>query len=770
MSTPENATETVERLRKQIRTLEDQVKKLLAGEVNQYHLQARLDLERKTQADLLALSEKLHRSRNQGEIAGVVAEALVESFEFERSVFCGVTGASGEVTVLGLEGYYEPEAVASVKDLVPGIMARPEFRSDAVRIFRSGASPVPGMYECVILPCLSGVREVTAFVIFGTSEGGSAFFRRIDQEDRYLWESIGRVTSIALENARLYNQLARERGSLRIARDNLRRLNEHLEGIVEERTKGLRESEAEYRKLYTDSDRMSTLYRALLDASPDPIVVYDIEGCPTYLNPAFTRVFGWTFDELEGRAIDFVPPETRSETQKMINLVLRGQGFSNRETKRLTKDGRIIDVSISGSIFFDEEGKAAGSVVHLRDITERKIMEEELLKVRKLESVGLLAGGIAHDFNNIMATILMNAQLAQQSTRVDDSTLRYLSGIREATERATALTQQLLTFSKGGAPVMRTASIADLIRSSVSFILRGSNVRSEFFLPDDLWPVEVDEGQMNQVIQNLIMNADEAMPDGGLIRVSAENVADAERTANPNLQLNPGRHVKISIRDTGSGIPEEHLPRIFDPYFTTKEKGSGLGLSITFSIIAKHRGVITVESEVGSGAAFHFYLPSVEQPAADSNEGPRAGKPSPRRGRILLMDDEETIAGLAAELLENMGYEVEIAFDGAQALDLYENSMKGGQPFDLVIMDLTVPGGMGGKETIRILKRIDPAVKAVVSSGYANDPIMADFKAYGFRGVVTKPYGAEQLIDEISRVLETDTEHADDPAGVEPDS
>ena len=759
MSTPDHTTETVERLRTQIRTLEDQVKKLVAGEMNQYHLQARLDLERKTQVDLLALSEKLHRSHDENQIAGLVAEALVESFEFERSVICGIDSSSGEVTVLALEGYYEPESAASVRELVPGFIVREAFRPNALKVFRRGVDPVLGMDECVIVPCLSSMGEVMAYLIFGTSREGMACYRGIDPDDRYLWENIDRLTSIALENARLYNQLAEERGGLRTARDNLRLLNEQLERIVDERTKELKDSEAKYRALYMNSDRTSTMYRALLDASPDPIVVYDIEGYPLYLNPAFTRIFGWTFDEIKGRKIDFVPAESWPETQEMIDLVLEGVNFSNRETRRFTKDGRIIDVSISGAIFFDDEKRAAGSVVHLRDITERKIMEEELLKVRKLESVGLLAGGIAHDFNNIMATILMNAQLARKTLGAGDATQRYLRGIQEATERATALTQQLLTFSKGGAPVLRTASIGDLIKNSVSFILRGSNVRSEFSLPDDLWPVEVDEGQMNQVIQNLVLNADQAMPDGGLIRISAENVSVTEAAANRNLSLNPGRHVRISIRDTGTGIPEGHLPRIFDPYFTTKQKGSGLGLSITFSIIAKHRGYITVESAVGEGTAFHFYLPSAAEPPADTREGLPGKVFLSGRGRILLMDDEQTIRTLARELLEGMGYEVEIASDGAQALDLYENSMAREGPFDLVIMDLTVPGGMGGKETIRRLRQIDPSIKAIVSSGYANDPIMADFKAYGFSGVVAKPYGAEQLTDEVRRVLELNPGH-----------
>lgn len=311
--------------------------------------------------------------------------------------------------------------------------------------------------------------------------------------------------------------------------------------------------------------------------------------------------------------------------------------------------------------------------------------------------------------------------------------------------QATSLTQQLLTFSRGGAPIKKKTSVTDLIKDSATFALRGSNVSCNYSFPDDLWLTEADEAQLNQVVNNLVINAQQAMPKGGIIQVSAENMTiHAENT----LSLKAGKYVKISIKDQGIGISAECLLKIFDPYFTTKQKGSGLGLATAYSIIKKHGGVISVESELNAGTIFQLYLPALEKEILIKKKAEE--KPLIGKGKILLMDDEAVIRTLALRLLKRIGYEVHVANDGAEAIKLYREA---NEPFDAVIMDLTIPGGMGGKEAIKKLLEIDPDVKAVVSSGYSNDPIMANFSRYGFKSVIAKPYNIRRLSEVLQKVI-----------------
>ncbi|MBM3303400.1 MAG: response regulator, partial [Deltaproteobacteria bacterium] len=301
--------------------------------------------------------------------------------------------------------------------------------------------------------------------------------------------------------------------------------------------------------------------------------------------------------------------------------------------------------------------------------------------------------------------------------------------------------------------ILKLASIGDLIRDSAAFVLRGSNTKCEFHIPDDLRPVNVDGGQMSQVINNLIINADHAMPEGGIIRVVAENVVVGNENSEGGLALDPGEYVKISIHDQGVGIPKDHLHKVFDPYFTTKERGSGLGLTTTLSIIKKHRGHITVDSVKGRGTTVHVFLPASRIAICDTG-GPGEGGHLPSgRGRILVMDDEEVLRNLIRDALTALGYEVQSAAEGNEALAYYSRAMTNGRPFDVVLMDLTIPGGMGGKEAIRRLQEIDPKVKAIASSGYSNDPIMAEFARYGFSAVLAKPYKIEELCGILRMVL-----------------
>ncbi len=388
---------------------------------------------------------------------------------------------------------------------------------------------------------------------------------------------------------------------------------------------------------------------------------------------------------------------------------------------------------------------AASKQAMIIDITERRDMEEDLLKAKKLESVGLLAGGIAHDFNNLLVGILSNIELAKMKIIADGGAYERLTEAEQAVYRAKELTLQLLTFAKGGAPVKTELMLGDLVRESALLSLRGSNVKSDFCIPEDLWPVEADEGQLSQVINNVVLNANQAMPDGGTIRIVCENVVLGPSKV---ISLKEGKYVKIMIEDHGIGIAREHLSKIFDPYFTTKRRGSGLGLSTAYSIVKKHDGMIVAESELGKGSRLQIYLPASEKkPAAVVDI------PSPGHGRILIMDDDEIVRDSCGAILRELGYEVALACDGAEAIEAYRNAKEAGKAFNAVIMDLTVPGGLGGKETIQKLLESDPDVKAIVSSGYSNDPVIAQYADYGFKGVVTKPYRIKALSDTVSAVI-----------------
>jgi len=391
---------------------------------------------------------------------------------------------------------------------------------------------------------------------------------------------------------------------------------------------------------------------------------------------------------------------------------------------------------------------AQANAALLEQIAERQRMEEELLKARKIKSVGVLAAGIAHDFNNLLAGILGYVSLAKVVAQTDATMVAYLTEAEQACQRATALTQQLLTFAKGGAPVRYTVSIVELLKECVGFVLRGANMRGDIQIAADLWPVDVDAGQINQVIHNVVLNAMQAMPDGGTVQVRAENVVLA---AGVPFTLPEGHYVKITVQDPGCGIPKEVLSNIFDPYFTTKAEGSGLGLTTAYAIVIKHEGYITIASEVGVGTTVVIYLPASQKATVSAPTHPSI--PLSGSGRILVVDDEEMVRNLLRQLLERLGYTVECVEDGTEAVGAYQRAQAAGQPFAVVILDYASPGGMGGLETLTRLRVIDPQVTALISSGYANNPVMADWAHYGFSGVVAKPYTIAQLQEALHNVL-----------------
>ncbi|MFZ5798447.1 MAG: hybrid sensor histidine kinase/response regulator, partial [Thermodesulfobacteriota bacterium] len=402
-----------------------------------------------------------------------------------------------------------------------------------------------------------------------------------------------------------------------------------------------------------------------------------------------------------------------------------------------------------GAPIRDAQSRIIGVVLVFRDVTDRRRLEKEMLKNQKLESVGLLAGGIAHDFNNILAAILGNIDLALHRLGDSERVGALLVEAEKASLRAKGLTQQLLTFAKGGSPVRRTVSIAGVAKDSAQFILRGSPIRCELDFPEELWLVDIDPGQISQVVQNIILNARESMPEGGSIQVRGRNLSEPSSDGGDPRDL-----VEITLADQGPGISPEIIDKLFDPYFTTKKKGSGLGLAICHSIVSQHGGTIGVASVPGEGATFTIRLPASRNTTRSDED---ATAPSfslhQRKQRVLLMDDDEMVIDIAREMLNHLGHEVEVAGDGKAAVDLYQEALSRGQRFDAVILDLTVPGGMGGKEAVRELLSLDPNAQVIVSSGYSNDPVMADHVDYGFCAAVVKPFRLEDLAAAMEKAL-----------------
>ena len=473
------------------------------------------------------------------------------------------------------------------------------------------------------------------------------------------------------------------------------------------------------------------------------------DGRFQYVNPRLAEIFGYSLEELSGGHITHVSlthPDDRAKVEESIRRRLEGdQASADYELRGVKKDGEVIFVQVlAARTVYHDRPAIVGTML---DVTQRKRAELELMRMEKLESLGVLAGGIAHDFNNLLAVVLGDVSVAREHLTENPLADEALFEAEKAALRARELTAQLLTFSRGGEPVKRRLELSALLRSSATFALRGSAVRCQLDLPVNLWPVQADEGQIGQVIQNIVLNAVQAMPEGGEICVSARNEEGEGPARGPS-----GRCVRVSIRDNGPGIPAELAGKIFDPYFTTKPKGTGLGLATAHSIIVRHGGRIGVESTPGHGACFDLLLPAALE------EGERVGQKSESsctngRGRVVVMDDEDMVRRSVMRMLSRLGFDSLGARDGAEVLALCENARKEGEPVDAAIMDLTIPGGMGGKEAVRLLHEREPYVKAIVSSGYSGDPVMAEYAKYGFSGVVVKPYRVQELGEVLQEVL-----------------
>ena len=492
----------------------------------------------------------------------------------------------------------------------------------------------------------------------------------------------------------------------------------------------------------------------ILRSVGEGVVAADPDGHVALMNLAAERLTGWTSAEAAGRPLgEVVVTQQERDRAPVADWPARILASGRRpdatdQLLLLNRDGGERIVSVSGAPMRDPANRVVGFLLVFRDVTEKRRIEDNLANALRLESLGLMAGGIAHDFNNILTGVIGHISLTKMAVPPQSEAHQLLLEAEKASLRARELTNQLLTFARGGVPVKETAALGELLRDSAGFALRGSAVRCEFRIPPELWPVEVDISQMNQVIHNLVLNAIQAMPNGGWITIEGENVELADTGG---LPLRPGRYVKITIEDSGLGIPESHLSRIFDPYFSTKSTGRGLGLPTTYSIIKRHEGHISVASTVGQGTVFHVYLPAGRQPSVSARPAAQPVKSS--TGRVLVMDDEGVVRNTAQKMLLRLGYDVACARDGAEALEMYRQSVEAGCTYDAVIMDLTVPGGMGGREAVRSLAAMDPKARVIVSSGYSNDPIMSDYRKFGFIDVIMKPYRLEDLAKVLGRVI-----------------
>ncbi len=490
------------------------------------------------------------------------------------------------------------------------------------------------------------------------------------------------------------------------------------------------------------------LFRHLMNRSNDSIFVIEpASGTFLDVNDRACSDLGYTREELLGKGVvDIDEKVADSRTWDDHARQVRRKGSVMLVSEHRKKDGALLPVEIN--VTYIAVGEREYLLAIARDVTERRKMEAEMVRAQKLESLGVLAGGLAHDFNNLLTAILGNVSVAALYAGKDERIVGRLKEAEKASLRARDLTQQLITFSRGGEPVRKTVAVGKVMREAAAFALSGSNVRCEFRIPDDVWPVEADEGQMSQALGNLLINAVQAMPQGGTVTFACDNVRAGD---SPTLPPGEGEFVRIVVRDEGVGIPREHLAKVFDPYFSTKQTGSGLGLSTVYSIVKKHEGEVFVHSTPGEGTTFTIYLPASDHRSLD--EAAAALLPVRGEGRILIMDDDAQVRDVGVAILSRLGYTVDAAEEGNRAVEMYRVALESGDPYAAVILDLTVPGGMGGEKTVSKLAKMDPEVKAIVSSGYSDNPIMAGYRKWGFSGVVLKPYTVTDLSSALSAVL-----------------
>ena len=515
-----------------------------------------------------------------------------------------------------------------------------------------------------------------------------------------------------------------------------------LRGIIIDLTEQKRSE-----KLLRESEER---FRTALEVNPDPVVIYDVEGNVSFFNHAFSKVFGWTLEKCKGKKMDmFVPEKNWPETKQMIETVMAGKNVLATETCRYTKDGKIIPVVISGSIYYDRNGKSEGSVINLRDISEQKRLQEQLQMAQKIEAIGTLAGGIAHDFNNLLMAIQGNVSLMLLDT--DESHPQYsaLMSIEDRIQSGSKLTGQLLGYARKGKYELKPVNPNHVVQeTSETFGRMRKDITIHKNFSSDLYEIRADSGQMEQVLLNLFVNAADAMPGGGKLSLTSENVTHEDmKTGVYNPQ--PGIYVKLTIADTGTGMDKKIQERIFDPFFTTKEmgRGTGLGLASAYGIIENHGGYITVKSEKKRGTVFNIYLPAIREK--------HHGKKEPDNqivngsGTILLVDDEEMVLDVNVKVLEKLGYSVLEAKSGEEAVSAYRENK---DEIDMVILDMVMPG-MNGGEVYDIMKEINKDVKVLLSSGHSMDGQAQQILQRGCDGFLQKPYRMGEVSGKLREIL-----------------
>jgi PAS domain S-box-containing protein len=507
---------------------------------------------------------------------------------------------------------------------------------------------------------------------------------------------------------------------------------------------------ASEKRLAVEKERLLVTLRSIGDA----VITTDINGIITLMNRVAERLTGWELADAVGQPLNVVfhiiNEKTRERCDNPVDRVLKTGGIVGlaNHTALIARDGRELVIADSGAPIRDAQSNIIGVVLVFRDITVQRKTEEALRNTQRLESIGVLAGGIAHDFNNLLGGIFGYLSLAIDENH-DKKTGQYLAKIMETMDRARSLTRQLLTFSKGGAPVRKRGPLFPFIQETAQFALSGANVSCFFDIEPGLRRCDFDKNQIGQAIDNIVINAQQAMPSGGAITITARNVLLAEQQVGV---LKKGLYVRLSVKDTGIGIPSDILPRIFDPFFTTKQKGSGLGLATAFSIITRHEGYIEVQSSPGNGATFHVYLPAASEAGEIIPQEPLLAQHR-GQGTIIIMDDEEVMRDTLSSMLNAYGYSVIQLHDGSEVLPRFKETVAHKQRPVAIILDLTVPGGMGGKEAGSILRSYDKTVPIFISSGYAEDPILANPENYGFTGSITKPYMKSELAALLEKLL-----------------
>ncbi|MDD5658094.1 MAG: ATP-binding protein [Elusimicrobia bacterium] len=488
-------------------------------------------------------------------------------------------------------------------------------------------------------------------------------------------------------------------------------------------------------------------YQTLFARAPDGIMIMSLDGASLIVNDSFARMHGYAGPQEMARLrlSDLDTPESARLAPERLRRLAAGETLSF-EVEHFRKDGSRFPLNVTCNVI-NIDGRPYFLGFH-RDVADTRRREAALANMQKLDSLGTLAGGIAHDFNNLLAAILGNLSLLEDERKGGGKTVEYVREAQEACKTATGLSRQLLTFAKGGKPAVKVLDLRPLLRQASVFAARGSSARCVFALGDAPLAVSADPEQVAQVIQSVVLNAAQAMPDGGNIAVRAELVAVGADELPP---LPAGRYVRVRVADQGPGIPPEDLPRLFELYFTTKPKGRGLGLPICHSIMARHGGDIAADPRPGPGAAIILHFPAADAAAIPSET--RRPESGPGGGRILIMEDAAPLGRILKRMLERLGYRAEVVADGRAALDAYREAKSADDPFAAVIMDLTIPGGMGGKETMIRLRTFDPQAKAIVASGYSNDPIMSEYAAHGFSGALAKPFRIEELSEALRGIF-----------------